>query len=129
MKNQLAVDIKNNYKKLANELMYLYLQFYQELAAEALHELGWGYKRIVRFCDLQKDYFEHQVLALSTDYSEADLLREQIDNNLRDIWKGRPGFQTFDERYPELAIDYRNTKFKDYKAQKPHKTGKKKKRK
>ncbi len=80
----------------------------------ALHRsrLRLGYDRIMEITDLWCSVMEEYRDA-RTDNPEADVLRAHMDDELRGIMAGRPGFVPFEKRNPELKeIKYEGRKRK-----------------
>lgn len=79
-------------------------QLMMDTAQIALHKLGWGYKRIYKFCVEWVKLREYYTGALKIDNPEADVYRDHLDKEIIDIVKDNAEFVPFDERYPEVKL-------------------------
>lgn len=106
-RNQLAIDIKNAKNTSAFYGADLYGQLTSDCAQIALHRLGWGYKRIMRFNALLAQLRNEYQHMFDSRYNEADYLRVMIDREIADIVKKNGEFIPFEKRYPDVKpIDY-----------------------
>lgn len=88
-------------------------QMMMDTAQIALHEAGWGYDRILRFCARWGELYNRFHDALMVNDAEADVLQEHLDRALGDIIKNRQDLIPFRKRYPEIKeITYSGRKGK-----------------
>lgn len=69
----------------------------------ALHRQGWGFDRIKRLLDATDDIAKYYSPALHP-CMEQDVFIARMDDELRDIVKGKQEFYDFSARYPEIKI-------------------------
>lgn len=68
-----------------------------------LHKhFGFGFDRILKASLAWADIYNHYYDVMDLKNPECDVLREHLDEELRDIIKDRQRFADFDERYPEI---------------------------
>ena len=78
-----------------------------DTAQIALHRLGWGYDRIMRFTAIWNDLYNYYFNALAKPKSkledERDVYREHLDAEIRQITQDKHPFYPFLTRYPEAG--------------------------
>lgn len=77
-------------------------QYMVDTAQIALHRLGWGFDRIMRFSEEWQAVREEYRPALDPKNPEADVEQEHMDMALSRIINGRMDLIPFYERYPGL---------------------------
>lgn len=80
----------------------LVMQYMQDTAHLALHEMGWGYDRIMRFNDIWREMQREYKESLNEKNPEYDVVQEHMDRALKDILKDRKPLIPFRDRYPEM---------------------------
>lgn len=77
-------------------------QYMVDTAQIALHRLGWGFDRIMRFTEEWQAVREEYRKALNPKDPEADVEQEHMDRALDQIINGKMELIPFYERYPDL---------------------------
>lgn len=77
-------------------------QLMMDTAQIALHNLGWGYERIYKFCEDWMELRKHYTEAFRPENPEADVYREHLDRAIADILKDKAELTPFTERYPDV---------------------------
>lgn len=93
---------------LINASQRITQQLCMDTAQIALHEMGWGYDRILKFSILWGELYNHYFGALERPANkmedERDVYRHHLDEALRDILKDKQELIPFLERYPDAGL-------------------------
>lgn len=76
-------------------------QFMVDTLQMTLHDMGWGYERILRLTEAWGKKYSAYYKALGTS-TEADYLRFCMDRELKDLLKDKQELEPFEARYPDI---------------------------